>query len=136
MVKKKDRHEGELDVIIKAKELAQHTIRTTNNDKYFPKRYRLTIVDRMVEKAVDIFTLLYEANEIYPRNAQERTLRQMNQRKAMAYCRSLIALVDICKELFGLPDDKVRYWSGLTFAVRNQTVAWFNKDLERFKSLQ
>lgn len=135
-VRANERRQGDLDVIIKAKELAVHTIRTTNNEKYFPKRYRLTIADRMVGKAIDIFTLLYEANEIYPRSREELKMRQLNQRKAMAYCRSLIAMVDICEQTFNLPPNKVSYWARLTFEVRTKTVAWFNADRERFKDVE
>lgn len=91
-VRANERNQGELTVIIKAKEMAAHTLRITNNEKNFPKRYRLTLTNKIVDKAFDIYTLLYEANELYPHNAAELEMRQNKQRQAMAYCRSLMAM--------------------------------------------
>lgn len=105
-VRANERSQGDLDVIIKAKQMAVHTVEVTNNTNYFPKRYRLTITDKIVNKAFEIFTLLYEANEIYPRNKKEFEERQRNQRKAMACCRTLIAMIDISKILFAFPEIK------------------------------
>lgn len=132
-VRVNDRSQGDLTVIIKAKELASHTLRITNNEKYFPKRYRMTLTNRIIEKAVDIYTLLYEANEINPKNMQELEFRQYRQRQAIAYCRSLMALMDISKETFQLPAEKCRYWASMAFNVRNLTIAWYKQDEKRFR---
>ena len=132
-VRVNERNQGDLTVIVKAKELSLHTIKVTQNENYFPKRYRLTFTDKMVAKSIDIFTLLLEANELYPHNLQEYQTRQAYQRKAMAYCRSLAAMLDIAKELFNLPTKKVEYWIKLIFSVRNLTAAWYNKDRQRFE---
>lgn len=132
-VKAGERKEGELTVIVKAKEMAIYTIRITNNEKNFPKRYRLSVVNKIQDKAFEIVTCLIEANEIYPRTKEELRLRQIKQRQAMACCRSLMTMVDICKELFGLGDDRVAFWAKSVFEVRTLTAAWFKKDEERFK---
>lgn len=131
-VRVNQRSQGELDVIVKAKQMAVHTIELTNNTNYFPKRYRLTVTDKIVNKAIEIFMLLYEANEIYPRNRNEFDERKHNQRKAMACCRTLVALVDIAKALFHLPADKVSHWTRLIVDVRYSAAAWYKKDQDRF----
>lgn len=133
-VRANERNQGELTVIIKAKEMAAHTLRITNNEKNFPKRYRLTLTNKIVDKAFDIYTLLYEANELYPHNAAELEMRQNKQRQAMAYCRSLMAMIDIAKETFDISTDKVAYWAKLIFEVRTLAAAWFKKDADRFKN--
>lgn len=125
---------GDLTVIVKAKEMVIYTLRITNNEKNFPKRYRLSVVNKIQDKAFEIVTCLIEANEIYPRTKAELQYRQMRQRQAMAYCRSLMAMVDICKELFSLSSDKVAFWAKSVFEVRTLTAAWFRKDEERFKN--
>jgi hypothetical protein len=132
MVKPNDRKEGELDVITKAKKMTVHTVTVTNNTELFPKRYRLTITDKIVNKAFEIFTLLYEANEIYPRDARDYEERKRNQRRAMACCRTMVAMIDISKELFHLPADKVAYWTKLVVEVRYMTAAWYKKELGTF----
>lgn len=130
-VRVNERLQGDLEVIIKAKQMAIHTIKITNNTDYFPKRYRLTIVDKIVDKSFEIFTLLYEANETYPRCKKELEERQYNQRKAMACCRTLVAMIDIATTLFNLPADKVSYWTRLVVEVRYMTAAWYKKEQDR-----
>lgn len=52
----------ELQVIIKAKELAKHTLILTSNANRYPKKYRFSLVDKMQIKAFDIYEALFEAN--------------------------------------------------------------------------
>lgn len=126
------RTQGDLTVIVKAKEMAIYTIRITNNEKNFPRRYRLSIVNKMQDKAFEIVTCLIEANEIYPRTKEELQVRRMKQRQAMAYCRSLMTMIDISKELFAIESDKVAFWARGIFEVRTLTAAWLKKDQEKF----
>lgn len=132
-VRANERNQGELTVIVKAKEMAAHTLHITSNEKVFPKRYRLSLTNKIVDKAFEIYTLLYEANEIYPHNAGELEMRQNKQRQAMAYCRSMMAMIDIAKEAFNISTDKVAYWARMIFEVRTLAAAWFRKDADRFK---
>lgn len=119
-VRANERNQGELTIIVKAKEMAAH-------------RYRLTLTNKIVDKAFEIYTLLYEANEIYPHNGRELEMRQNKQRQAMAYCRSMMAMIDIAKETFNLSADKVAYWAKMIFEVRSLAAAWARKDADRFK---
>lgn len=131
-VRVNQRGQGDLVVIEKAKELAVHTLRVTRNEDYFPKRYRLTLTDKMVNKSIDIFTLLLEANEINPNiGDRELQMRLQKQRMAMAACRTLAALIDISKTTFNLPARKCEYWMHLIFDVRNMTAAWYKSDIMR-----
>nr|DAQ01130.1 MAG TPA: Avd-like protein [Caudoviricetes sp.] len=52
----------ELKVILKAKELAEHTLRITSNCNRYPKKYRFSLVDKIQNKALEIYEYLYEAN--------------------------------------------------------------------------
>lgn len=126
------RTQGDLTVIVKAKEMAIYTIRITNNEKNFPRRYRLSVVNKMQDKAFEIVTCLIEANEIYPRTKEELQVRRMKQRQAMAYCRSLMTMIDISKELFAIESDKVAFWARGIFEVRTLAAAWLKKDQEKF----
>lgn len=137
-VRVNDRSEGDLDVIIKAKELCLHTYRLTHNEKVFPKRYRLSIVKKLQDDALEIVTSLVEANEMYPKPGSgdfDKTLetRLFMMKRAMALCRSLQTQITIAMELFDISAHKTEYWSGLARAVRNQTVGWYNSELKRHK---
>lgn len=128
-----ERTQGELTVIVKAKEMAIYTIKITNNEKVFPKRYRLSVVNKIQDKAFDVINCLIEANEIYPKTREEWRIRREKQRQAMSCCRSLLTMVDMCKELFTISGDKVAFWTKAIFEVRTMTAAWLKKDEERFK---
>jgi len=39
--------EGDLKVIVKAKELAEHSFRLTSNSNRYPKKYRHSLADRV-----------------------------------------------------------------------------------------
>ena len=54
--------ETELKVILKSKELAEHTLRVTSNCNTYPKKFRFSLVDKMQNKALEIYEYLHEAN--------------------------------------------------------------------------
>ena len=49
-----DRKPGKYDLLLAAKEMAGHTIRLTSNENHFPKRYRLTVANKIQDQAVFI----------------------------------------------------------------------------------
>ena len=62
---------SEFNVIVKAKDLVKHTFTITNSTERFPKKYRFTLVNRIQDKAVQIYECVIEANELDLRDAQE-----------------------------------------------------------------
>ena len=48
---------SEFNVIVKAKDLVKHTFTITNSTERYPKKYRFTLVNRIQEKAVDIYEM-------------------------------------------------------------------------------
>lgn len=54
--------ENELQVILKSKELAEHTLRVTSNCNRYPKKWRFSLVDKMQNKPLEIYENLYEAS--------------------------------------------------------------------------
>lgn len=71
----------EFNVIVKAKDLVKHTFTITNSTERYPKKYRFTLVNRIQDKAVDIYECVLEANELDLRDAQEYRQRQKLQAK-------------------------------------------------------
>ena len=51
--------ETELQVILKAMELSEHTLRLTSNCNRYPKKYRFSLVDKMQNKCLCIYELLF-----------------------------------------------------------------------------
>ena len=65
--------EGDLRVIIKAKELAVHSFKLTSNSNRYPKKYRHSLVDKLQLRSIDIYDTLLEANRI--NNVTRKALR-------------------------------------------------------------
>ena len=76
--------DNELKVVLKAKELAEHTLRVTSNCNRYPKKWRFSLVDKMQNKALEIYEYLHEANRtdliLYRRERSEL------QTKAITHC--------------------------------------------------
>ena len=68
---------SEFNVIVKCKDLIKHTFTITNSTERFPKKYRFTLVNRIQDKAVDIYECALEANELNLLDAQDVYKRQM-----------------------------------------------------------
>jgi len=130
-----DRTPGKYDVLQASKELAAYTLRITSNEKNFPKRYRFSIVGKLQDKAMEIMNDLIMANEIYPNTGLELERRLLYQKEAAASCRTMMTLMEIAAETFGVNAGTLNHWTGMTRDVRNHIVAWIRADKNRFKDL-
>ena len=131
-----ERDSGKYDVLEAAKELAGYTLKLTSNEKHFPKRYRLSVVNKIQEKAFYIADCLITAQEIYPNSVLELDRRILYQKEARAACRSMMTLMEIAADAFHVDAGTFRYWTKQTKDVRDHTTAWIMSDMERFKDLR
>lgn len=101
--------ETELKVIIKAKDLAEHTLRVTSNCNTYPKKYRFSLVDKMQNKSMEIYEYLHEANrtdlKLYRRERSEL------QTKAITHCDELIFYIELSMKLNIINMQRMEYWS-------------------------
>jgi len=131
-----DRTPGKYDVIEAAKELAGYTLRLTSNEQHFPKRYRLSVTNKLQDKAFYIVDCLITAQEIYPNSVLELDRRILYQKEARAACRAMMTLMEIAAEAFHVDAGTLRYWTRQTVGIRNRTTAWIMSDTERFDYLR
>lgn len=119
----------ELRVILKAKELAKHTLIITSNCNRYPKKYRFSLVDKMQNKALEIYEHLYEANRtdlrLYPKERSEL------QTKAITKCDELLFYIELSMELNIINNKSTEYWSKMVSDIKHMTIAWRTKDKER-----
>lgn len=120
----------ELRVILKAKELAKHTLIITSNCNRYPKKYRFSLVDKMQNKALEIYEhLLYEANRtdlrLYPKERSEL------QTKAITKCDELLFYIELSMELNIINNKSTEYWSKMVSDIKHMAIAWRTKDKER-----
>lgn len=121
----------EFNVIVKAKDLVKHTFTITNSTERYPKKYRFTLVNRIQDKAMDIYECVLEANELDLRDAQEYRQRQKLQAKALTYCKELLFFIELSQEMGFISMSSCEYWSKLALEVKYMTTAWKKRDKTR-----
>lgn len=121
--------ENELRVILKAKDLAEHTLRITSNCNRYPKKYRFSLVDKMQNKSLEIYENLYEANRTDIKNY--RLERSELQTKAITKCDELLFYIEISMKLNIINLKSMEYWSKMISDVKHMAIAWRTKDKER-----
>lgn len=121
--------ETELKVILKAKELAEHTLRITSNCNRYPKKFRFSLVDKMQNKSLYIYTCLYEANRTDLKNNKKE--RSELQTKAITYCDELLFFIELSKNLNIINVGSMEYWSKMVADIKHMAIAWRTKDKER-----
>lgn len=118
-----------LKVILKAEELAEHTLRVTSNCNRYPKKYRFSLVDKMQNKSLEIYEYLHEANrtdlKAYGRERSEL------QTKAITYCDELLFFIELSYKLNIINDKSMGYWSKMVADVKHMAIAWRSRDKER-----
>lgn len=119
----------ELRVILKVKELAKHTLIITSNCNRYPKKYRFSLVNKMQNKALEIYEHLYEANRtdlrLYPKERSEL------QTKAITKCDELLFYIELSMELNIINNKSTEYWSKMVSDIKHMAIAWRTKDKER-----
>ena len=119
----------ELQVILKAKELAKHTFIKTCNVNHYPKKLRFSLVDKMQNKSLAIYEMLHEANRTDFKTYQRERLEL--QTRAITYCDQLLYFIELSQELKLISEREVEYWSKLVCDVKHMAIAWRTKDRER-----
>ena len=114
-----------------AERTVKHTFTITNSTERYPKKYRYTLVNRIQDKAVDIYECVLEANELDLRDAQEYRQRQKLQAKALTYCKELLFFIELSQEMGFISMSSCEYWSKLALEVKYMTTAWKKRDKTR-----
>lgn len=121
--------ETELKVILKAKELAKHTLILTSNCNRYPKKWRFSLVDKMQNKALEIYEYLHEANRTDLKDyARERFELQT---KAITMCDQLLYYIELSYQLNIINIKSTEYWSKMVSDVKRMAIAWRSTDKKR-----
>lgn len=121
--------ENELKVILKSKELAEHTLRITSNCNRYPKKYRFSLVDKMQNKSLEIYECLHEANRTDIRNYKME--RSELQTRAITKCDEMLFYIELSMKLNIINMKSMEYWSKMVSDVKHMSIAWRTKDKER-----
>lgn len=119
----------DLKVIVKSKQLAKHTIIVTSNARRYPKKFRFSLVDKMQNKSLEIYELLFEANRTDLKDYKRERLEF--QTKAIAYCDELLYFIELSYELNIINSGGMEVWSKMVTDIKHMTIAWRTKDKSR-----
>ena len=119
----------ELQVILKAKELAKHTLVVTSNARRYPKKYRFSLVDKMQNKSLEIYEALYEANRTDIKDFKRERLEKQTQ--AITYCDELLFYIELSHQINIINSQGMEYWSKMVSDIKHMTIAWRTKDRDR-----
>lgn len=119
----------DLRVITKAKQLTKHTLIMTSNARRYPKKYRFSLVDKMQNKALEIYEMLFEANRTDIRHFKRERLEL--QTKAITHCDELMYFIELSYELNIINSGSMEAWSKMVMDVKHMAIAWRTKDRNR-----
>ena len=119
----------ELRVILRAKDLAEHTLRVTSNCNRYPKKYRFSLVDKMQNKALEIYEYLHEANRTDLKTCKVE--RSELQTRAITHCDELLFYIELSMKLEIISVKSMEYWSKMVSDIKHMAIAWRTKDKGR-----
>ena len=123
-----------LEVHVRQIELICYTVQITRGAKFAPQyRYQEAIIARIIGKAMDIYTLSWEANNIRVDGDEDKFKRRKAlQERAVESCDSLLGLFQIAKMMFHQKGKQNKTWCEKVVAVKKMTQAWKDKNSEDF----
>ena len=130
------RGEGDLKVITVSGDLCDYTLQITAAEKHFPKRYRWSITNRILQLTFDIDDHLVYANSVYVREGDGSLLRrQTHQLEALELTNVLLRNIDRAYRRLGIDSDRIEYWTGQIKELQRLIRGWYRKDKERYESI-
>lgn len=125
---------GKLEVIIKARDLADYTIKIAANPKIFLPEHKSAVTDYITKTALAIYMDAWTANNIMVKSADDENFRERRrlQEVAARNCNNLLALMQLAQKVFHLKTQRIKYWGQKTIDVRNLLRAWKESDYKRY----
>lgn len=131
-VPKTKRGTSKLKVITESRRLAAYTLKITQSEKNFPKRYRSFVKDEIVTVATDISKHIYKANSIRVTTEDDYARRRASQQEAIDLTYVLLNNIGIWHMVNRIEGNRIDYWSGLIMEVQRLLRSWKDADFQRY----
>lgn len=99
----KSRRTDKSEVCYLAGQIEYKVIKMTMNEKYFPKRARFIITNKLIESTMNISANFYAANAIYPTREEKLALREQYQQVGKSNIAVLEHQLNLSNRLFNIP---------------------------------
>ena len=113
------------DVCYLATQLELKVIRMVMNEKYFPKRARFVISNKLVDLATDVSINYDAANDIFPNTEEKLETREKFQIIGRAKFVALKKQLNIAYQLFNIPGGVMGEVFDLTSQIEKKYSNWF-----------
>ena len=130
------RSKSKLEAVIRARELAAHTIRITSNPKKFPVEFRELLGKNYAEIAIKIFNSCWAANNIRVTSRAAWEKRKELQDEAARACVVLLADIDLGAEVYKFPAKRIESWSKMVVETLELIRAWRDADQKRYGKIE
>lgn len=108
-----------------ANEVEYKVIKMTMNEKYFPKRSRLVIANKLIDSAMNVSANFNAANGIFPTSAVKLIIREIYQIIGKANIAVLEHQLNLSKRLFNIPAAVLDDIFGQIYEMKKMYPNWF-----------
>lgn len=131
------------DVCYLASQIEFKIVKMTMNEKYFPKRARFIITNKIIDSAMNVSANCFDANAIFPTSQEKLNIREQYQTIGKANLSALEHQLNLVNRLFNIPsalmDDIFSDISELKKMYSNWVKSGkkiLNRELEKQKNKQ
>lgn len=128
----------QFDLITKCEEMVQETFQITASSK-MPKKYRFTLLDRLQNTALEIYSNIVTANDLNLQNQQEAEERRRLQNSALTNIKLMEFYIKTALKLNLVTSEQVagrfingkevkRGWNTKVLDVKYMLLAWRKHD--------
>ena len=121
----KSRRTDKSEMSYLANEVEYKVIKMTMNEKYFPKRARFIITNKLIDSAMNVSTNFNAANAIFPNTEEKLKLREQYQTIGKANISVLEHQLNLSKRLFNIPAAVLDDIFGQIYEMKKMYPNWF-----------
>lgn len=121
----KSRRTDKSEMCYLANEVEYKVIKMTMNEKYFPKRSRLVIANKLIDSSMNVSANFNAANGIFPTSAVKLIIREIYQIIGKANIAVLEHQLNLSKRLFNIPAAVLDDIFGQIYEMKKMYPNWF-----------
>ena len=121
----KSRRTDKSEMCYLANEVEYKVIKMTMNEKYFPKRSRLVIANKLIDSAMNVSANFNASNGIFPTSAVKLIIREIYQIIGKANIAVLEHQLNLSKRLFNIPAAVLDDIFGQIYEMKKMYPNWF-----------
>lgn len=129
------REANELDVLTKARQLAEYVFTICKNEKQFPRRDRWMLTADILHETAHVLAHIRRANAVRVITAEDYVQRRNEQVAATSCLDALMGYADLAYTVLYLSNERAEYWTGLMVEEMALLKGWRDADYRRYEQM-